>query len=232
VSRADILLLTCEHGGNKIPRPYAHLFRGAGKLLASHRGWDRGALELAKLLSRELQRPLLAVTWSRLFVEANRTPTNRRIWSDFTKHLPLEERKQILEQWWLPHRQDVEAAIADTLGRGNRVVHVAVHSFTPELDGEVRNADIGLLYDSRRKHEAAFSRRWGAALHGIDPELRVRYNYPYAGMADGVTTWLRRRHAESRYIGIELEINQALVGSARWRGFQRQIVASLRQTIG
>jgi predicted N-formylglutamate amidohydrolase len=231
LSRTDCQLLTCEHGGNRIPRPYAHLFRGSAKLLASHRGWDRGALQLARLLSRELGRPLLAVTVSRLFVEANRSPINRRIWSDFTKDLPREERKQILENWWRPHRQQVEDAVADAIARGHRVVHVAVHSFTPEMDGEVRNADVGLLYDSRRKQEAAFSRDWAAALRGIDPALRVRFNYPYAGAADGLTTWMRRRHPQSRYIGVELEINQALVETQRWPRLQRQIAESLRDSI-
>ena len=229
--RTDCLVLTCEHGGNRIPRPYAHLFRGSARLLASHRGWDRGALQLARLLSHELRRPLLAVPWSRLFVEANRSPGNRRIWSHLTKDLPYEERQQILDRWWRPHREQVESAIADAIARGHRVVHVAVHSFTPELDGEVRNADVGLLYDSRRKQEAAFSRGWATALRGIDPALRVRLNYPYAGAADGLTTWLRRRHPQSRYLGVELEINQAIVGTPRWRRFQQRIAQSLRESI-
>ena len=231
MSRADVLLLTCEHGGNRIPRPYAHLFRGSAKLLASHRGWDPGALQLARSLSRELRRPLLAVTWSRLFVEPNRSPTNRRIWSDFTKGLPRKERLQILEKWWRPHRQQVEDTVAHAIARGRRVVHVAVHSFTPVMDGEVRNADIGLLYDSRRKHEAAFSRGWASEIRRIDPALRVRFNYPYAGAADGLTTWMRRRHPQSRYIGVEFEINQALVAGTGWRLFQQQIAESLRASI-
>lgn len=231
MSRTDCLVLTCEHGGNRIPRAYAHLFRGSAKLLASHRGWDRGALPLARLLSRELQSPLLAVTWSRLFVEANRSPSNRRIWSDFTKGLPYAERQQILERWWRPHREQVERAVAEAIARGHRVVHIAVHSFTPELDGEVRNADIGLLYDSRRKQEGAFSRGWAAALRGIDPALRVRFNYPYSGAADGLTTWMRRRHPQSRYIGVELEINQAIVDTPRWRRFERDIAQSLRDSM-
>ena len=173
----------------------------------------------------------MAVTLSRLFVEANRSPTNRRIWSEFTKGLPRAERLQILDKWWLPHRQQVERAVADEIASGHRVVHVAVHSFTPELDGEVRSADVGLLYDSRRKHEAAFSRGWASALRLIDPALRVRFNYPYAGAADGLTTWMRRLHPQSRYMGVELEVNQALVGTPRWRSFQRHVVESLRLSI-
>jgi predicted N-formylglutamate amidohydrolase len=110
-------------------------------------------------------------------------------------------------------------------------VHVAVHSFTPELDGEVRNSDVGLLYDSRRKQEAEFSRKWAAALRGIDPSLRLRLNYPYAGAADGLTTWMRRRHPQSRYLGVELEINQAIVDTPRWRRFQQHIAQSLREPL-
>jgi predicted N-formylglutamate amidohydrolase len=231
MTRGDFLLLTCEHGGNRIPRPYAYLFRGAGTRLASHRGWDPGALPLARLLSRELRRPLLAVTWSRLFVEANRSPTNRRIWSDLTKGLPRAERERILDRWWRPHRQEVEDVVAKAIDLGNRVVHVAVHSFAPVLDGEVRNAEVGLLYDSRRRQESTFCRRWGTALRRADPRLRVRYNYPYDGAADGLTTSLRRRHPPSRYVGVELEINQALVGTRGWRRFGQHVAESLREAV-
>ncbi len=225
------LLLTCEHGGNRIPRAYARLFWDAEDMLASHRGWDPGALALARFLARTLERPLLAVTWSRLFVEANRAPTNRRIWSQFTKGLPKEERERILARWWRPHRQAVEDAVTAGTARGRRVVHVAVHSFAPKLDGEVRNADIGLLYDSRRKREAALCRRWAAILRRLDPALRIRCNYPYAGAADGLTTWLRRRHPQTRYLGIELEINQALVEVPGWRRTEERIAESLRELL-
>jgi predicted N-formylglutamate amidohydrolase len=224
------LLLTCEHAGNRIPREYAALFRGADALLASHRGWDPGALLLARRLARRLGAPLHAVTWSRLFVEANRAPTNPRIWSQFTKKLPEDERARILERWWWPHRRAVEEAVA-AVARRHRVVHVAVHSFTPNLAGEVRNADVGLLYDSRRPREAEICRRWAAILRGLDPGLRVRFNYPYRGDADGLNTWLRRRHAPARYLGVEIEINQALVDAPGWRRFRDNVAASLRELL-
>jgi predicted N-formylglutamate amidohydrolase len=224
-----VLVLTCEHAGNRIPRAYRRLFRGAADMLASHRGWDPGALTVARSLSRELNRPLLAVTWSRLFVEANRSPSNPRIWSCFTRALPDPERQQILERWWWPHRREVETAVTAILARSRRVVHVAVHSFTPELEGEVRNAEVTFLYDSRRRKEAAFCRDWAAALHRVAPELRLRFNYPYRGCADGLTAWLRRGHSEGRYLGIELEFNQALVGAEDWRLLPRQLAASLRE---
>ena len=228
---SDYLLLTCEHGGKRIPRPYLDRFRDAGDLLATHRGWDPGALALARGLARQLDRPLLAVTWSRLFVEANRAPHNARIWSRFTKCLPEAERAKILERWWWPHRRAVEQAVTSGMARCRRVVHVAVHSFTPELDGEVRNADVTFLYDSRRKREADFCHRWAKLLNRLDPGLRLRHNYPYRGAADGLPTWLRKRYPQERYLGVELEINQALVGGKGWTRLQGQLAESLRALV-
>jgi len=226
----DTLLLTCEHGGNRVPAAYAHLFRGAKSVLASHRGWDRGALTMARHLAKRLRVPLLAVTWSRLFVEPNRSAHNPKIWSSFTKDLPRGERERILARWWQPHRTAVEQAVAARIARC-RVIHVAVHSFTPELDGEVRNADVTLLYDSRRAREAALCRRWRTELLDLDPTLRIRFNYPYRGAADGLTTALRRLYSQSRYLGVELEINQALFDSKRWRGLERSLAQTLDQLV-
>jgi predicted N-formylglutamate amidohydrolase len=209
--RAGSLVLTCEHGGNRIPREYRALFQGAERALASHRGWDPGALDLAKALGRRLQVPVHAVTWSRLLVESNRAPTNRRIWSSWTAPLPAADKTRILDRYWWPHRREVEGAIRAAAADTGRVVHVAVHSFTPELDGEVRNADVGLLYDATRRAERGLCGAWAEALRERVPGLRVRRNYPYRGTADGLPTWLRRRFPVKTYAGIELEANQALL---------------------
>ena len=223
----SILLLTCEHGGNRIPAAYRGLFRGAGAVLASHRGWDPGALLVARTLSARLRRPLLAVTWSRLLVESNRAPSNRRIWSTYTAGLPRAERQAILARYWWPHRREVVAAVQRGRAARARVFHVAVHSFTPVLGREVRKADIGLLYDSRRPAERAFCRRWQAALREVAPQLRVRRNYPYKGIADGLPTWLRRQFADASYAGVELEINQAILTGRRRREVERALAESL-----
>ena len=47
----DIFIITCEHGGNRIPAPYRRLFRGQRALLDSHRGYDPGSLVMAKALA-------------------------------------------------------------------------------------------------------------------------------------------------------------------------------------
>ncbi len=225
------LVLTCEHADHRIPRAYASLFAGAKDVVLSHQGWDPGALLLARLMARRLEQPLLVTHWCRLLVESNRSPTNPRIWSRYTRGLPPEERARILARYWRPHRMAVEGAVATALARGERVVHVAVHSFTPVMDGVVRTADVGLLFDSRRKHESVFARRWAASLRSHDPELRVRYNYPYLGLADGLATALRRRHPASRYLGFELELNQARSTAPDWRRLGGVLATSLAEAL-
>jgi predicted N-formylglutamate amidohydrolase len=105
----------------------------------------------------------------------------------------------------------VEQAILRAEKRGSRVVHIAVHSFTPILNGISRRADVGLLYDPARAGERELCARWQVALEGVDPSLRVRRNYPYRGTSDGFTTALRRIHSAAAYAGIEVELSQRLL---------------------
>ena len=42
----------------------------------------------------------------------------------------------------------------------------------------------------------------------MDKNLVVRFNYPYKGISDGFTKYLRTRFTGKQYIGIELEVNQ------------------------
>jgi predicted N-formylglutamate amidohydrolase len=230
-SRRDQLLLTCEHGGNRVPRAYASCFRGAAAVLASHRGWDPGALPLARKLARRFGLPLRSVTTSRLLVEANRSPENPRIWSPYTAGLPPQERQRILDRHYWPHRRDVEAAVRASVAARRRVVHVAVHSFTPRIDGEVRKGDVGLLYDPARPRERGLALRWQGILRDLDPTLRVRRNHPYRGIADGLATWLRRRFRDADYAGFELEVNQAVFEGSRRREIERTLAASLERLL-
>ncbi len=59
-------------------------------------------------------------------------------------------RERLLVLHYQPYRDRVEALVAKAIAAGRRVVHISSHSFTPVLDGRVRNADIGLLYDPAR----------------------------------------------------------------------------------
>jgi predicted N-formylglutamate amidohydrolase len=90
------------------------------------------------------------------------------------------------------------------------VIHLSIHSFTPLLNGHLRNCDIGLLYDSSKQAEKEFCKTFKTLMLQQRSDLNIRYNYPYLGKADGFTTYLRKRYPH-RYLGIEIEINQHFV---------------------
>jgi predicted N-formylglutamate amidohydrolase len=226
----DAFIITCEHGGNRIPAPYRRLFQEQRALLDSHRGWDPGALVMAKALASASRAPLVASTISRLVIDLNRSIGHPQLFSTVTRAAPAQTRAQIIERCYRPYREQVERLVGQTASRGHRVVHISSHSFTAELDGRVRGADVGLLYDPGRRGEAEMCARWKGSLAASNPELRVRRNYPYAGKDDGLTSHLRRRFAQSDYVGIELEINQSLVLAAgrRWAALRHVLIDSLR----
>ena len=223
------LVVTCEHAGNEVPPAYAHLFAGHAHLLPTHRGWDPGALLLAEEMAERFRAPLYFDTTTRLLADLNRSVGTPDLFSEATRGLPLAERKLLLERHYHPHRRRTEAGIADAVAVGPRVVHVASHSFTPELHGHVRTADIGLLYDPGRPGEVAFCNHWLEALRAADPGLRLRRNYPYIGKSDGLAQAMRRRHGPERYVGIELEVNQRFVeqGGPAWPAIRRTLLDSL-----
>ena len=226
----DAFLITCEHGGNRIPAPYRPLFRGWQALLASHRGYDAGALVMARALAAAFDAPLVSATVSRLLVDLNRSIGNPRVFSAATQGMPVTFREAIVEAHYHPYRTQVERLVRQSVSRGRRVIHISSHSFTPVLDGKLRNADVGLLYHPGRPGEAALCAHWKAALATLDPRLRVRRNYPYAGKGDGLTAHLRRCFPSEAYIGVELEVNQGTVLAAGpgWRALRATLIDGLR----
>lgn len=215
--RGPALVLSCEHGGTRIPARYRALFADAKVALRSHRGWDPGALVLARALARALDAPLVSSTTSRLLVDLNRSLHHPRLFSERVRALDAADRARILIEHYRPHRCAVWREVMGGIRRRGRALHLAVHSFVPELDGERRRADLALLYDPKRAPERELCALWVRALRARDPRLRTRRNYPYRGRADGLTTALRRRLGASRYLGIELEVSQHLSASSTGR---------------
>lgn len=223
------LLISCEHGGRRIPPPYRGLFSGHQALLRSHRGHDPGALALARQMAATFGAPLFQSTVSRLLVDLNRSPGHPRLYSPLTRGLPAAARREILARYYLPYRARIETHVARVIENGERLVHVASHSFTPVLDGEVRHADVGLLYDPARPGEVALCRDWQRGIAARAPGWVVRRNYPYTGSADGLTAYLRKQFGPAQYVGVELEVNQKHVFARgrTWRTLREILIETL-----
>ncbi|HMP74181.1 MAG TPA: N-formylglutamate amidohydrolase, partial [Kiritimatiellia bacterium] len=175
------LLFTCEHGGNDIPPPLAHLFPRARSVLSSHRGFDLGILPIATALARELHAPLITSTVSRLVCDLNRSLHSPTLFSEFTRGLSASGRNHLLDLYYHPFRRDVVAAIEHILHNGGIVIHLSIHSFTPVWKGKTRPTHIGLLYDPARPREVQFARTWRARLPPPPPPLPLPPQPPLPG---------------------------------------------------
>ncbi|MEX1024702.1 MAG: N-formylglutamate amidohydrolase [Planctomycetota bacterium] len=227
------LVVSCEHASNAVPARFRALFTGAEEALASHAGWDPGALVVARAFERRFDAPLFATEATRLLVDTNRSESSLEMFSPWTRNLEERVRAELLDVHWRPHRERVEAAVRDLLAAHAAVLHVSVHSFTPVWRGEERDVDVGLLFDPERPGEARCVDAWLAALAARAPNLRLARNRPYLGTADGLTTTLRDSFEPQRYFGIELELNQALVAGpeVEWRALLNAIETSLGEAI-
>ncbi len=213
--RESSVFLSCEHASNAVPEFLSRYFTGreTRNVLKTHRGYDIGAAdvfwELAKIL-----RPDYAIqgAYTRLAIDLNRNSDRNHRYSEYTKDVSETER-EFLEGYFSGYRAAFLEAAKRRLKRKDaaRILHLSIHSFTPELDGKVRNADIGILYDPARKEEAAFAKKIRDKLSAYAPELRIRFNYPYLGKTDGHTTALRKIFPQTKYLGFEIEMNQTLL---------------------
>lgn len=184
---------------------------------------------MARSLAAALDAPLVAGTISRLLIDLNRPVRHPQLYSKITRDAPAEVRAEIASRHHQPYLAQVECLVRKSVERGRRVVHVSSHSFTPELNGSWRQADVGLLYDPGRVGEVALCARWKAELTECSPHLRIRRNYPYRGKDPGITAQLRSRFSADVYVGVELEVNQSIVfGEApRWAELCRLVPRSL-----
>ena len=195
-------MLTCEHASNCLPA----VFKKAvpADVLKTHRAYDIGAAQVFRKLVK-FAKPEFSCEgkYSRLFVDLNRTITNKSAFSDFLRN--NESAKTQATAYWNEYRTAIEKFVKANAKK--EIVHLGIHSFTPVLNGKVRNADIGILYDPSRPQERAYANVIKAEIKRLHPEMKVRFNYPYKGTSDGLTTTLRKKFGP-RYAGLEIEINQ------------------------
>ena len=231
--KTTTLIITCEHGGNEIPEEYEDLFSGYEKILLTHRGYDLGVLSLAEYFSKIFNVRLFKTNISRLLVDVNRSLWRRTLFSEITKKLNKDEKETILQKYYYPHRNVITEYIKTEATNGQKILHIALHSFTPLLNSKERAAEMGFLYNPERINEKEISRVWKKEIKKILPDWRLRYNYPYRGKPDGLTAHFRKIYLDDNYLGVELEINQKFISEEGSfpTGICDKIVSSFSNTI-
>jgi predicted N-formylglutamate amidohydrolase len=218
-------IITCEHAGNNLPKKYKEII--PANVLQTHRGLDIGVYNLAKAIAKVNDLPFYYSKISRLLVELNRSPQNPDLFSEFTNFFDENEKKMILQKYYEPYRDLIEAEILAKIRKQYSVLHLSIHSFTPVFDGVERQVDIGVLFDPQRNREHKISDIWIEELKQLFPNWSVLKNEPYKGVEDGFTTYLRKKTNDSDYAGIELEVNQKHLISAEKNKIIKKIANSV-----
>ncbi|MBN2738003.1 MAG: N-formylglutamate amidohydrolase [Spirochaetales bacterium] len=206
-------LLSCEHGGNEIPSEFDSAFLPYSDLLKSHRGFDIGVADLFEVLKNSSLFDFTIINvYSRLLIDFNRSLSSKNLFSDISRLFTSETKKKLIDQFYLPYRQEVSRVLNQWLKQGFKLVHISLHSFTPELNGINRNCEAGILYDPKNSFEKEFSGLLKDKMKPLLPDWKVRFNYPYQGIDDGHTEFCRRNieNSQFQYIGVEVEVNQNL----------------------
>lgn len=217
--RASRWLITCDHASNTVPPSV-----GSGSLglpdadMNRHIAYDVGAAGVTRALADALEAPAILSNFSRLVIDPNRglddptllmklydgsvIPANRT--ADAT------EKARRVDAFYKPY----DDALAAMAARQGDTVMVAVHSFTPRLNGRTpRPWHIGVLY----AHDTRFSRILLELLHA-EGDLCVGDNEPYLGHLPGDAV---DRHAlQTGRINTLIEIRNDLIetvqGQAEW----------------
>jgi predicted N-formylglutamate amidohydrolase len=211
-------VLVCEHASNRLPASLGTLGLPRSEL-QRHIAWDIGAEEVARLLSRRIDAPLVLQRYSRLAFDCNRPPDSADAMPEISettdipgnRHLSPDDKLRRTREIYRPFH----AAVADLLDRraadGRRSVVVTTHSFTPVYRGTRRTVELGILYD--RDNGLADT------LITSFPTVDARRNEPY-GPQDGVLHTLNLHAAPRglRHAMIEIR-NDFLLderGRAEW----------------
>ncbi len=204
------VVLTCEHATNRLPGS-PRLAADERRILATHWGWDIGAWQLTHELAVRLGTSAVGGQWSRLWIDLNRRvddPTLIRaragtIDLSWNVRLTMSERERRVLSLHAPYHEEIDRLIIRRVVRGRRPLLFALHTFTPDFDGQIRRFDAGVLYERDR----GLAHRLGRRLR--EAGLSVRYNQPYSGMA-GMMYSVDRHGKHHGLPCLELELNQEL----------------------
>jgi predicted N-formylglutamate amidohydrolase len=225
------VILTCEHASKRLPRRL-EANREARRFLDDHWGWDIGAWSLTRAVAARLGAGALGGRWSRLWIDLNRPiadptlirpevegfvlPWNRRL-------RPASIERRVLE-FHSPYHAEVDRQVLRRLVRGVRPILISVHTFTPELRGQQRAFDAGVLFKNHRSLACALGK--GLRKTG----LRVRYNEPYSGLA-GMMYAVDRHGSHHGLPCLELEFNQNLLRTLKQADLMARAVAPVLERI-
>lgn len=142
-------LLVCEHAGIEIPARLNQLGLGKNEF-GMHIARDIGAEPVARRLAQLLDCTLILQRYSRLVIDCNRPPGSPQSIPEISDGVSVPGNQALTQADIDQRRTRIFEPFADAcrtaIARPDLQYAFSVHSFTPEMNGESRPWDVGLLY--------------------------------------------------------------------------------------
>ncbi|MBC2607145.1 N-formylglutamate amidohydrolase [Pelagicoccus albus] len=221
-------VVTAEHASDAIPSSCSDILQREFDASDVHQRFDPGTKSIAESLAVKLEATLCLGKFTRLAIDLNRSIGGPDLFSKSLFRADEELKASLIQNHFLPFRKEAKEAVEALIQNKKIATHLSIHSFTPVLNGVVRNLDIGVLYDDESSGETKLANHLIQCLSADFPKLKVAANKPYLGKSDGHTTALRRIFPDTNYLGIEFEFNQALDFQRDSEALVDSILTSLR----
>ncbi|MEC9376168.1 MAG: N-formylglutamate amidohydrolase [Pseudomonadota bacterium] len=208
------VLLVCDHASNFIPNVYDDLGVNPD-LLDSHIAWDIGSADVVKALSNALEVPAILCSYSRLLVDCNRALDDSSAFPEFSGGVKIEgninlsesERQSRVNNIYWPYHNLIHKQLEYIKSKRAVPALIAIHTFTPEMNGKKRPWHLGLLWDKDQRLFKPLMKRLSS-----EGDTFVGDNQPYSGKEPGDFTL--DHHAEDLgFPHVGIEIRQDLVSS-------------------
>lgn len=209
---ASPILLVGDHAGNAIPRKLLGL--GISEMERQrHIGWDIGVRALGERLAARLDATFIHQHYSRLVIDCNRDPDSPDATpesSDGTiipgnQALSSAGRQHRIDAIHRPYQDKIASVLTERDNSARQTILVALHSFTPTMDGTDRPWHAGILYSDG---DTGFAQALLSAMQQHD-DLMVGDNEPYRMDSTDHTVPLHAFLSKRHYA--EIEIRQDLI---------------------
>jgi predicted N-formylglutamate amidohydrolase len=230
------ILLICDHASCLFPKSLGDM--GLDPFARRcHLAIDIGAGPLTESLAESLGVTAVVHNYSRLVVDCNRQLMDPSAFLEYgdgilvpgNRNLHRDDKERRADALYWPYHRAIDEQVQRLRKVGPPPAFIAIHSFTPVLNGESRAYQMGVLWDKDQRVKQIF-------LEGFrDAGYYVGDNEPYSGKAPQDFTI--DHHAEE--IGLPhvgLEIRQDLIddagGIAQIAGVMHKIIESIPERIG
>jgi predicted N-formylglutamate amidohydrolase len=208
---AGRFVLVGDHAGHQIPPRLGDLGVGSADL-ARHIACDLGVASLGRALSAQLDATFISQRFSRLVIDCNRDPDHPESIVAVSDGTPIPGNLAVGVEERARRRRDVfepyHATIASTLDARPAAPLVALHSFTPTLQGLARPWRLGVLH----RGDSALSRQVLERLRSQLGHDAIGDNQPYRM---DITDYTVPHHCDARRLDyLELEVRQDELATA------------------